>query len=207
MKDKVLILFTMCGLVFIQSASASVVYWEPVNPVPGSDVTIYYNVVEGTLPDNTAPVLIHLGYNGWQNTQDYQMTTIAGDPGWWKYTYSIPLDAYVVDFVFQDGHGNWDNNGGMGIDWHISLIYSWEPANPNPNDTLTITLKDCTQGGYLAWWIVSNGEEVTPTELYHPEGSISNDFGYILESPLTGPKYVDIIRRFKSGNFDFIVCK
>ena len=33
-----------------------VVFWEPEIPVPGGDITIYYNVVAGTLPNNANPV-------------------------------------------------------------------------------------------------------------------------------------------------------
>ena len=66
-------------------------YWEPEIPVPGGDITIFYNVIEGTLDDNTNPVFIHLGYNGWQEVDDYAMTL---DPslgaGWFSYIYSIP---------------------------------------------------------------------------------------------------------------------
>lgn len=101
------------------SSAQNVVFWEPEIPVSGGDITIYYNTIEGTLPDDTTPVYIHLGYNGWQNTDDYEMS-YAPDVGngWWRYIYSIPQDAETIDFVFTDLDGNWDNNGGMGLDWH-----------------------------------------------------------------------------------------
>ncbi len=47
------------------------VFWEPEIPVPGGQITIYYNTIDGALPNYTSPVYIHLGYNGWQNTNDY----------------------------------------------------------------------------------------------------------------------------------------
>ncbi|HIA30244.1 MAG TPA: hypothetical protein EYN82_01195, partial [Candidatus Marinimicrobia bacterium] len=73
------------------SSAQNVVFWEPEIPVSGGDITIYYNTIEGTLPDDTAPVYIHLGYNGWQNTDDYEMS-YAPDVGngWWQYEYEIP---------------------------------------------------------------------------------------------------------------------
>jgi len=111
-------------ITFLISAAYAqdVVFWEPEIPVPGGVVTIYYNVIEGTLPDDTNPVYIHLGYNGWQNTNDYVMTPAPDvGNGWWSYEYSIPQVAEIIDFCFTDLLGNWDNNGGMGIDWHINL--------------------------------------------------------------------------------------
>ena len=107
-------------LTFVWSQSS--VYWEPEIPVPGGDITIYYDVIEGTLPDNTQPVYIHLGYNGWQDFDDYPMNDQGNDL--WAYTYSIPSEAETIDFVFTDLNDNWDNNGGIGIDWHISLNYT-----------------------------------------------------------------------------------
>ncbi|MFQ6604442.1 MAG: alpha-amylase family glycosyl hydrolase [Fidelibacterota bacterium] len=97
------------------------VYWVPEYPVQGQTVSIYYDVVTGTLPDNAAQVFIHRGTNGWNNVVDDPMT-YTGSGGWWQYDYFIPADVTVIDFVFQDGQGNWDNNGGVGIDWHIPVF-------------------------------------------------------------------------------------
>ena len=101
---------------------SSVVFWEPEIPIPGQEITVYYNTIDGALPNNTFPAYIHLGYNGWQDTEDYAMSYEPSiGVGWWKYTYDIPEDAETIDFVFTDLNDNWDNNGGIGIDWHISL--------------------------------------------------------------------------------------
>jgi hypothetical protein len=37
----------------------------------------------------------------------------------WSYTYSIPTAATSVEFVFNDGAGGWDNNGGA--DWTVPV--------------------------------------------------------------------------------------
>jgi 1,4-alpha-glucan branching enzyme len=84
-------------------------------------VSIYYDVIAGTLPDNTSQVYIHYGYNGWTNVTDAPMT-YTGSGGWWRFDWDIPQGVTVIDFVFQDGLGNWDNNGGIGIDWHIPVF-------------------------------------------------------------------------------------
>ncbi len=97
------------------------VWWEPTAPVAGSMLTIHYDLVaRGVLPANTAQARIHVGDSGWQSVLD-------PDPfmGWspseaaWYYVYSIPSSATAVDFVFNDGLGRWDNNGGS--DWHVPV--------------------------------------------------------------------------------------
>ncbi len=96
------------------------VYSEPINPVQGSNITIYYNLeARGVLPTTTNPCYIHIGYNGWTNTADFTMTKTTD--GLWKFDYTIPNDATIIDFVFTDLQGKWDNNGGVGVDWHIDV--------------------------------------------------------------------------------------
>ncbi len=173
-------------IIFLISAqyAQDVVFWEPEIPVPGGEVIIYYNTFEGTLPDDTNPVYIHLGYNGWQNTNDYAMTLAPdiGD-GWWSYGYSIPEDAETIDFVFTDLQGNWDNNGGFGIDWHISLNYYWTPYFPGPDEVVTIFLNNVDQGGEIVWTVEGGDGHELPIEEYWPEGSYLEDG--VLFSPLS----------------------
>ena len=149
-KLKLTNLFTL--FIFSAVVVGQSVYWEPEIPVPGGDITIFYNVIEGILDDNTNPVFIHLGYNGWQDVDDYAMTLETGlGAGWFSYIYSIPEEAETIDFVFTDLLDNWDNNGGIGIDWHISLNYYWTPFNPGPNNEIDIVLNNVTSGGSIIW--------------------------------------------------------
>ncbi|MFC1593666.1 alpha-amylase family glycosyl hydrolase, partial [Candidatus Neomarinimicrobiota bacterium] len=103
------------------------IYWEPTNPIQGSQVTIYYNLENReVLPIETNPVYLHLGFNGWENTDDYTMSKNA--QGFWEYELSIPQNVNTIDFAFTDNAtdynvGTWDDNGGYGNDWHID-IYS-----------------------------------------------------------------------------------
>jgi hypothetical protein len=103
------------------------VTWTPQNPQGGDQVTIYYDLSLGTLPQNTNPVKIHIGHSGWQNivTPDPNMIYDA-DSAKWRYTYNIPSQASFVDFVFTDGAGNWDNNSGG--DWHVVVTPSSSPG-------------------------------------------------------------------------------
>ncbi len=109
-----------------EGGGGDAVTWSPENPIAGDTVSMYYDLVAGTLPDGTDPVFIHIGHSGWQDvlSPDPQMT-YRGDIETWKYTYTIPATATSVDFVFTDGLGNWDNNGGA--DWHVSVVGGSSP--------------------------------------------------------------------------------
>ena len=179
MKKHLLLLTALLGL----SLQGQSVYWEPMTITQGGTVDIYYNTITGTLPDNPAQVLIHLGINGWTNVGDYPMT--AQSDGWWMYHYEIPEEADILDFVFQDGQGNWDNNGGVGVDWHIGVNVPglWEPMYPGPNDTIRIS-KQHTGGGNL-WWGVNSW--AAPIAAYQPPNTVPGDPGLSVESDLNGP--------------------
>ena len=177
------------------------VYWEPEIPVPGGEITIYYNTISGTLPNSTFPVYVHLGYNGWQDVEDYAMAySPASGQGWWKYIYEIPEEAETVDFVFTDMNDNWDNNGGVGIDWHISLNYYWSPFKPTPNDDLEIVLNNLDQGGMLLWSIDSGDEFVTPIPDYWPNNSYQQEgLVYTPLTPISNNNYHVIFNPFNLG--------
>jgi hypothetical protein len=99
--------------------SSGVVTTSPCPPVAGQQVTISYDAAGRNLSSASA-VAIHLGYNGWTNViaPDPVMTR-AGSSGPWMYTYTVPAAATVIDCVFNNGSGTWDNNSGT--DWHISV--------------------------------------------------------------------------------------
>jgi len=101
-----------------EGSGDDVVFWEPEDPRAGERVSIYYDAERGTLPPGSDPVFIHIGHSGWQEiiVPDPEMVA-EGD--FWRYDYDSPNDAETIDFVFNDGLGNWDNNSGQ--DWHIPL--------------------------------------------------------------------------------------
>ncbi|UCD38625.1 MAG: DUF3459 domain-containing protein, partial [Fidelibacterota bacterium] len=160
------------------------VTWEPALPWQGGTVTINYDVAANELLNDTAGIFIHIGYNGWQNILDPDPAMAhTGIGSEWSYDYSIPEDATVIDFVFHDAFNTWDNNGGMGIDWHIDIapIGVWLPTVPTPNDTITITAE---REGFL-WWGVNGWQE--PISPYWPVGTEIGETGASVESPLSGP--------------------
>ena len=166
-----LIFLIFCNILFSNS-----VYWEPEVPVPGGEISIYYNTLDGELPNNTFPVYIHLGYNGWIDVEDYAMSYAPSvGTGWWRFDYEIPEDTETVDFVFTDLNDNWDNNGGIGIDWHISLNYYWSPFNPTPNDDFEIVLNNIDQGGHIVWTVDAGNGHTIPIEEYWPDNSYMNN--------------------------------
>ena len=113
--------------------------------------------------------------------------------GWWSYDYEIPSTAETIDCVFTDLLGNWDNNVGVGIDWHISLNYYWTPFNPTPNDSLEIVLNNIEQNGSIVWSVDAGNGHVPPIEDYWPDGTqIIDNLAY---SPLSeiGPSTSHII--------------
>ena len=89
------------------------VFWEPAIPSPGGTIEIFYDSQQGSLSDNISTLFIHLGYNGWQDVEDYEMfyQPQIPDGNWFKFIYNIPSNAETIDFVFTDGNDSWDNNG------------------------------------------------------------------------------------------------
>ncbi|XWS15571.1 hypothetical protein CRYUN_Cryun34aG0012100 [Craigia yunnanensis] len=101
-----------------------IVYTEPLDVHAGSTVTIFYN------PANTAlngkpEVWFRCSFNRWTHRMGPlppQRMSPADNGSHVKATVKIPLDAYMMDFVFserEDG-GVFDNKGGM--DYHIPVF-------------------------------------------------------------------------------------
>ncbi len=119
--------------------------WEPQYPVNGGKVVIYYDLnTRNILPPETNPVYLHLGFDNWNNTADYTMS--KNDSDIWEYELDIPENILVIDFAFTNNiddyeEGEWDNNGGIGIDFHIDVyaeglsivVLSPEVDNPYNN--------------------------------------------------------------------------
>ncbi len=184
------------------------VYWVPEIPTPGGNIQIFYNTIEGTLPNNTNPVYIHIGHSGWQGVDDYAMTYEPSlGNGWWSFIYEIPENAETIDFVFTDLLDNWDNNGGFGIDWHISLNYYWTPFSPGPNSNVEILLNGTEQHGSIVWTVNDGSGFNTPIESYQPENTVEieelpwslSSVGSWVQTPLD---YDDDAQLIELGPFD-----
>jgi hypothetical protein len=92
---------------------------SPDPPQAGQNVTITYDAT-GRALESSSQVLLHYGFNGWNPviSPDAPMTWNATDSVW-EVTVPVQSTATVLDFVFTDGAGAWDNNNGQ--DWHYTV--------------------------------------------------------------------------------------
>ena len=133
------------------------VVWSPEEPEAGGELSIGYDLSQGALPPGSDPVFIHIGHSGWTDILDPD-PEMSYNPGTerWEYTYQIPAWATSVDFVFNDGLGNWDNNSGQ--DWHVPV------SGAVPPYVMDGQLEDSAQlvaeHGGLSLWADWNGSEL-----------------------------------------------
>jgi len=111
------------------------VLFDPAAPDGCDPVTIRYYPA-GRALEGAAGVYIHVGRNGWQDVVDPDplMTQVGS---YWEYTYLMPTNTTVIDAVFTDGAGVWDNNGGA--DWHVAVTNCGEAPEPLPAVSLSPT--------------------------------------------------------------------
>ena len=75
------------------------------------DITIYYTA--GTLNN----VIAHYGFDNWNNVSDKQLRTYYG--GQWTGRISVPSNVSLINMVFNDGQGNWENN--FNKNWNFEI--------------------------------------------------------------------------------------
>jgi len=64
MKKLLMILGILCLSNALFAQANDVAWWEPAEPEPGDSITIFYDDVKGTLPDNgQLTVKLHWGIN------------------------------------------------------------------------------------------------------------------------------------------------
>ncbi|MBU1676406.1 hypothetical protein KKA85_11555, partial [bacterium] len=100
-------------------AWAPCVTWSPAEIVPGEPVTITYDATGRPLA-GAGGLLAHWGYDGWQGVTDTAMSPLGGNI--WEVVVTTPGWAASLEFVFTNGAGTWDNNGGA--DWIVPLFGS-----------------------------------------------------------------------------------
>lgn len=111
------------------------VAFDPAAPNGCDPVTIRYYPT-GRQLQNAGAVFIHVGRNGWQDvvTPDEAMTKVGT---YWEYEYNMPTNTTIIDVVFNDGAGVWDNNGGA--DWHVAVTNCGEAPEPLPAVSISPT--------------------------------------------------------------------
>ncbi|XVE87777.1 hypothetical protein DITRI_Ditri19aG0015400 [Diplodiscus trichospermus] len=101
-----------------------IVYTEPLDVHAGSTVTVFYNPAN-TVLSGKPEVWFRCSFNRWTHRVGLlppQKMLPADNGSHVKATVKVPLDAYMMDFVFsekEDG-GIFDNKGGM--DYHIPVF-------------------------------------------------------------------------------------
>ncbi|KAI6704051.1 hypothetical protein NL676_013187 [Syzygium grande] len=101
-----------------------VVYTEPLDVKAGDSVTVFYNPAN-TILHGKSEIWFRCSFNRWTHRKGPmppQRMVPAENGSHVKATVKIPLDAYMMDFVFserEDG-GIFDNKNGM--DYHIPVF-------------------------------------------------------------------------------------
>ena len=127
-------------LFLISPIFSSVVFWEPEIPNQGEVIQIKYDSYLGVLNGVDNPIHIHIGYNDWQNIIEPNPEMVYDpDSQLWLFEYEIPLDAYSVNFAFNNGDDYWDNNGGQ--DWFF-LVDESDSILGDVNFDLEVNITD-----------------------------------------------------------------
>ncbi|HMP73778.1 MAG TPA: carbohydrate-binding protein, partial [Kiritimatiellia bacterium] len=100
---------------------------DPQSPVGCGPVTITYNP-SGRPLAGANQVYIHIGYNGWQGVQ-VPNPPMNQQGSSWTYTYTPVPGTEVLNFVFNNGDGTWDNNNGA--DWFVNIT-DCDEGDPPP---------------------------------------------------------------------------
>jgi len=91
------------------------VWTVPAQPEPGRPAMFYAR--RDRLPafrETDGPLKLHPGWNNWSlgTAQDIELKELPGVPNVYSCRIEVPQDAWDMNFVFTDGHGNWDSNSG-----------------------------------------------------------------------------------------------
>lgn len=93
--------------------------WANAYPAKGSLLTLSYAYGNQGNPLFGKGVYAHVGHNGWQTTYTTRPLQPNGLTGRLEIQIPVPADASVINVVFTDGAGAWDNNGGK--NWNIPV--------------------------------------------------------------------------------------
>ncbi|MEX0323241.1 MAG: alpha-amylase family glycosyl hydrolase [Puniceicoccaceae bacterium] len=116
---------------------ASTAWIEPSDPVAGELATIHYDPSSGPL-QHAGTVYIYRGFNNWAQVAgpDQPMTWDEAKQAY-TFSYTLPEAAFVINCVFNNGSGTWDNNNTN--DWHFNITPMAAPGeipegNPLPEN-------------------------------------------------------------------------
>ncbi len=158
---------------------------QPTPPVQANPVTVHYYPAGGPIA-GANPVYLHLGWNNWG-------TVVSPDPvmtfnsasNRWEFTTDVPAAATELDCDFHDSSNNWDNNGGVGIDYRFAVVPSGSPQPPAqpqnlavmPVQTNQLNLSWSAAAGATAYIVNRGGSPVALTA-----GTAYSDVGLAVNS-------------------------
>lgn len=155
---------------------AATLTFNPDPPVAGRQATISY---DGFLNDQSA-VNLHWGINGWSGVTT---TAMAKSGDIWTATVTVPANATVLNFVFNNGSGTWDNNNAADYSKSVTAsgggttppppaVFTFQPNPPVQGQSATLTytgmLKDAA--AVNLHWGRNNWQEVTTTAMTKVSG-------------------------------------
>lgn len=147
-----------------------VVWTAPDTLLADAPASVWYDPTGRPL-DGAGAVVLHWGLNGWTGVTDTPMTWDAAQEAW-RGDIVLPLHAEVLDLVFTDGLGTWDNNGGA--DWHLEVSGGQSDDSPFVMDGMpdagATLLASC--GGASLWvdlqdpwlYVATDGETAWPSQ-------------------------------------------
>lgn len=163
---------------FVQAGTVS--WWIPEEPEPGDEITIFYDAIPGTLPNNATSVILHWGINesghgNWRlppqimwpagtvaqgSAARSPMVSLGG--GLFSVTIATLDSIYSLHYVTTDGT-NWDNNSNA--NWDILLdapppvVYTYEIFRYDPRSAFATqfsgTIASLNLAGTFNGWSTS----------------------------------------------------
>ncbi|KAK9867605.1 hypothetical protein WJX84_010271 [Apatococcus fuscideae] len=124
-----------------QGRSHWLYFLHPAQPAESQTVTIYFNRNTSDILRYSARVEVHVKFNSWELESssgawlDLRPSSAPHDHGadWWSAEVTVPSDAYEMNYIFSDGVGTTDNNGGLDylseVDGHMTR-QAWTEAAP-----------------------------------------------------------------------------
>ncbi|MEM9411533.1 MAG: carbohydrate binding domain-containing protein, partial [Planctomycetota bacterium] len=158
---------------------------SPDPPEAGESVAIEYDSAGRPLA-GSAQVWIHYGVNGWSTVYDDLPMSFDATSNKWTISVDLPGNAEVLDIVFNDGGGVWDNNDGQ--DWHFDVDGATGPVFVMDGDLDPSTEIAAANNGFNLYYGLSDSDLYIATE---DAGEGFDVFVYIAELPgeLTGANW------------------
>lgn len=199
-------------LLNISLSHAQSVVLDPAAPVLGQTLSISYDPVEGTLPDSPGAVILHWALHdaetgtwslppeanwpaGSSSPDGFALQSPLSPAGdWWTVVLPSTVVMEEIAFVFTDGGGNWDNNGGN--NWIVSYLSDdvpcwWMPLEPETGDQVSVyyntTAGELPAGPVSLHWGVNQvgaGNWNEPPAAIWPAGTVPAGDGMAVRTPM-----------------------